>query len=111
LERGGDIGFASEKDLKENLFPISLIAEFFGTMEVGSFSAPVQFSSGRWYIFKLQSRNRRSERLTLERPGVRTQIIEELMKERKEALTTTLLTTLKNDAKIVNYLALDNASN
>src|SRR4029079_17778108 len=53
LARGGDIGFASEEDLKNNGFPPKLVTSFFGSMQVGDYTQPVRFNSGKWYIFKL----------------------------------------------------------
>src|SRR6195256_3242425 len=38
LARGGDIGFASEDELKQNGFPADMVAQFFGAMQVGSFT-------------------------------------------------------------------------
>ncbi|HYE64365.1 MAG TPA: SurA N-terminal domain-containing protein, partial [Pyrinomonadaceae bacterium] len=69
--RGGDIGFATEDDLKQNGFPQSLIEQFFGPMEVGSYTQPIQFPNGRCYIFKLTRKQLQSENLTLDSPGVR----------------------------------------
>ena len=111
--RGGDIGFATEADLKQNNFPPNLIAEFFGPMAVGSYTAPVQFN-GRWYIFKLQRKQLQNENLTLDSPGVREQITGALRNQRQQILNTALLQTSMYDAKIVNYLAqnmLENPSN
>lgn len=102
--RGGDIGFATEDDLKQNSFPAQLIADFFNTMQVGSFTTPTQFG-GRWYIFKLQRKQLQNENLTLDSPGVREQITEALRNQRKQLLNAALLEVAMNDAKIVNYLA------
>lgn len=104
--RGGDIGFASEADLKQNNFPPQLIAEFFGAMQNGSYTSPTQFS-GRYYIFKLQRKQLQNENLTLESPGVRAQITEALRNQRKQLLNAALLEVAMNDAKITNYLAMN----
>lgn len=104
--RGGDIGFATEDDLKQNGFPPQLIEQFFGPMQVGSFTTPVQFNS-RWYIFKLQSKQLQNENLTFDSPGVRQQITQALTNQRKEILNAALLEVAMNDAKIVNNLAAD----
>ncbi len=79
-------------------------------MSVGSFTEPAHFSSpshpkGRWYIFKLEDRVLRTEELTLDSPGVRVQITTSLINQRKEILNTALLTTARNEAKIINYVA------
>ncbi len=103
--KGGDIGFATEKDLKDNGFSENLVRQFFGSMSVGDITAPVRFRSGRWYIFLLTQRNLQDESLTLESPGVREQIAKALVDQRKQISNAELLATVLNEAKIVNYLA------
>jgi len=110
LARGGDIGFASEEELKTTGFPPDVISQLFGPMQAGSFTNPVKFSSpqypgGRWYIFKLQEKRLQTENLTLESPGVRQQIAQALTNQRKEILNAALLEVAQRDAKIVNNLA------
>lgn len=105
-QKGGDLGFAAEADLRQNNFPPQLISDFFNTMQVGSFTAPVQFS-GRWYIFKLQRKQLQNENLTLDSQGVREQITEALRNQRKQLLNAALLEVAMDDAKIVNYLAMN----
>jgi len=115
LVRGGDIGFASEDDLKGNGFPPDLVAQFFGPLQVGSFTSPVRFSSpqfpgGRWYIFKLQEKRLQTENLTLESQfpngdSVRHQITVALTNQRKEILNTALVEVALTEAKIVNNFA------
>jgi parvulin-like peptidyl-prolyl isomerase len=116
LVRGGDIGFASEEDLKGTGFPADLVLQFFGPMQAGSYTAPVKFTSpqypgGRWYIFKLQEKHLQTENLTLESPGVRQQITVKLTDERKKILNTALLEVAIAEAKIVNNLAADMLTN
>jgi len=119
LLRGGDIGFATEEDLKQNGFPPDLVAQFFGPLQVGSFTSPVKFASpqypsGRWYIFKLQEKRLQTENLTLESQGVRQQITVALTNQRKDILNAALLEVALSEAKVVNSLAaniLNNPSN
>jgi peptidyl-prolyl cis-trans isomerase SurA len=114
LARGGDIGFATEQDLKNNNFPEELVSSLFGSMQVGDYTQPTRFSSGKWYIFKLAERRLTAENLTLESPGVRQQIAQGLTNERKKLLNAALRQIAMNDAKIVNNLAanmLNNPSN
>ncbi|HVS21969.1 MAG TPA: peptidyl-prolyl cis-trans isomerase, partial [Pyrinomonadaceae bacterium] len=119
LLHGGDIGFATEEQLKQNGFPQELISQLFGPMSVGNYTAPVRFSSpsypgGRWYIFKLEEKRLQTENLTLESQGVRQQITVELTKQRKDILTAALLEVALSEARIVNNLAanmLNNPSN
>ena len=114
LRGGGDIGFATEQDLKNNNFPEELVSSFFGSMQVGDYTQPTRFSSGKWYIFKLAEKRLTVENLTLESPGVRQQITQGLTNQRKQILNAALLETAINEAKIVNNLAanmLNNPSN
>jgi peptidyl-prolyl cis-trans isomerase SurA len=111
LGKGGDIGFASEDDLKQNGFPADLIAKLFGAMQVGSFTDPIHFPSGRWYIFKLAEKRLQTENLTLESQGVRQQITQALIKARKDILDGALLEVAINEAKIVNSLATEMLNN
>lgn len=104
--QSGDIGFASEDQLKQAGFPQALIDQFFGPMQIGSFTAPVQFN-GRWYIFKLQRKQLQNENLTFDSPGVRQQITQALTKQRQEILNAALLEVALNESKIVNKLAAD----
>jgi parvulin-like peptidyl-prolyl isomerase len=103
--RGGDIGFATEDDLKQNGFPQELMGQFFGTMQVGSYTSPVHFNNGRWYIFKLAEKRLQNENLTLDSPGVRQQITQALTNQRKEILNAALLIDAMSESKVVNNLA------
>jgi len=116
LARGGDIGSASEDELKQTGFPAELVSQFFGSMQVGSFTNPVKFSSpqypgGRWYIFKLQEKHLQTENLTLESQGVRQQITVALTNQRKEILNAALVEVATREAKIVNNLAANMLAN
>jgi len=104
LRAGGDIGFASEDDLKANGFPPELISNFFGPMQVGDYTQPTNFR-GKWYIFKLEEKRLQTENLTLESPGVRQQIAQGLTNQRKQILNAALLETAMNEARVVNNLA------
>jgi parvulin-like peptidyl-prolyl isomerase len=114
LRSGGDLPFMTEQDLRSNNFPDELIAKFFGPMQVGDYTQPTRFNSGKWYIFKLAEKRLTAENLTLESPGVRQQITQGLTNQRKQIINEALLETAMNDAKIVNHLAanmLNNPSN
>ncbi|MDQ2922019.1 MAG: SurA N-terminal domain-containing protein [Acidobacteriota bacterium] len=113
LTRGGDLGFATEEDLKQNAFPPELVSRFF-TMQAGDITEPIRFNSGKWYVFKLEEKRLQTENLTLESPGVRQQITQALINQRKDILNAALLEVAMNDAKIVNNMAstmLSNPSN
>jgi len=111
LRAGGDIGFATEQDLKNNNFPAELVANLFGPMQVGDYTQPIRFSSGKWYIFKLAEKRLANENLTLESAGVRQQITQGLTNQRKSILNAALLETAMNEAKIVNHLATNMLNN
>lgn len=111
--RGGDIGFATEDQLKQSGFPAPLIAQLFGAMEIGSYTSPVEFS-GRWYIFKLKRKQAAAENRTLESQGVRPEITEALRGQHQQVLNAALLEVAMTEAKVVNNLAanmLNNPSN
>jgi peptidyl-prolyl cis-trans isomerase SurA len=113
VPRGGDIGFATEDDLKQNGFPSDLVSKFF-TMQAGDRTEAIRFNSGKWYVFKLEEKRLQTENLTLESPGVRQQITQALIKQRSEILNAALVEVAMNEAKIVNNLAgtmLNNPSN
>ncbi len=116
LARGGDIGFATEDELKQTGFPADLVSQLFGPMQVGSFTNPVKFASpqfpgGRWYIFKIQEKRLQTENLTLESQGVRQQITVALTKQRKDILSAALVEVATREAKIVNNLAANMLNN
>src|SRR6185369_13311056 len=111
VQRGGDVGFFSEEELKSNEFPPELISSFLGPMQVGDYTQPVRFR-GKWCIFKLAEKRLANENLTLD--NVRAQITQGLTNQRKQILNAALLETALNEAKIVNNLAsqmLTNPSN
>ena len=110
LRGGGDIGFATEEDLRTNGFPPELISNFFGSMQVGDYSPPTNFR-GKWYIFKLADKRLQTENLTLESPGVRQQITQGLTNQRKQILNAALLEVAINEARIVNNLAANMINN
>ena len=114
VRAGGDIGFASEEDLRRTNFSAELIANFMGPMQIGDYTQPTRMPDGKWYIFKLAERRLQTENLTLDSPGVRQQITQGLTNQRKQILNAALLETALNEAKIVNNLAanmLNNPSN
>ena len=111
VPRGGDIGFASEDDLKRNGFPADLVARFMGSMQAGDRTDPVRFPSGKWYIFKVQEKRLQTENLTLESQGVRQQITVALTNQRKEILNAALVEVSISEAKIVNTFAANILAN
>ena len=102
--QGGDLGYISEDDLRQN----------FGAQNASAFMNP-QFSvggvtnviplNGKGYIFKLQERIEKEETQTLESPGVRVQIQDMLVNNRKQLLAASYQAIAMNEAKIENHLA------
>ncbi len=111
LRSGGDIGFLSEQELKNSNFPADLVSSLFGSMQVGDYTQPVRFNSGKWYVFKLAEKQLTTENLTLESAGVRQQIAQGLTNQHKAVLNAALMQTAIDDAKIVNHLATDMLNN
>jgi parvulin-like peptidyl-prolyl isomerase len=106
VPRGGDLGFFTEDQLKQSGFPQDLITRFFGSMEVGKFTDPIQ-ATGRWTIFKLTERRLQSENLTLDNPEVRKDATESILNQRKQILNAAMLEVAIREAKITNNLAQD----
>jgi hypothetical protein len=103
--RGGDIGMANEQDLQQNGFPAELISRFFNQMTVGSYTEPIRFADGRWYIFKLTNRQLENKPLALDDPGVRDQIKQALISQRQTVLNEALIRNAMSDVTVVNRLA------
>ncbi|HKO97580.1 MAG TPA: SurA N-terminal domain-containing protein [Pyrinomonadaceae bacterium] len=101
---GGDLGFATEDDLKQNAFPPELVTRLFA-MQAGDTTEPIRFNNGKWYVFKLTEKRLQNENLTLESPGVRQKITQALINQRKEILNGALLEVAMNEAKIINNMA------
>ena len=80
-------------------------------MQVGDYTQPTRFGSGKWYIFKLAAKRLQTENLTLESPGVRQQIAQGLTNQRKQILNGALMETAMNEARIVNNLAINMLNN
>jgi parvulin-like peptidyl-prolyl isomerase len=111
LRSGGDIGFLTEQELKNSNFPAELVSSLFGSMQVGDYTQPIRFNSGKWYVFKLAEKQLTTENLTLESAGVRQQIAQGLTNQHKQVLNAALMETAINDAKIVNHLANEMLNN
>ena len=103
--RGGDLGMANEQALQQNGFPADLIGRFFNQLTVGSYTEPIRFADGRWYIFKLTNRQLETKPLKLEDPGVRDQIKQALNDQRQTILQEALIRNAMSDATVVNHLA------
>ncbi len=102
--QGGDLGYISEQDLKQN-FGEQVGAAFMNPQfEVGRITNAIPLN-GKAYIFKLQERIEKEETLTLESPDVRPQINQMLVENRKQLLAASYQAIAMNEAKIENFLA------
>ena len=101
--QGGDLGYVSEEEMKQT-FPAQVIASLMNPQfEIGKIiTAPMM---GKFYILKLQDRSDKDEAVTLEGPGIRQQVIEQLGNSRKQLLAASYQAIAMNEAKIENFLA------
>lgn len=101
--QGGDLGYASEDDLRQT-FPGDIVEALMNPKtEIGKLF--ITKAQGKFFILKLQERSDKDEALTLESPGVRQQVTEALISARKQLLQTAYQTIAMNEAKIDNMLA------
>lgn len=101
--QGGDLGYISEDDLKQEFSDATAAYLMNPQFQVGGIvTARAQ---GKLFILKLQDRSDKDEALTLESPGVREQVQKSLVDTRKQLLTAAYQTIALNEAKIDNYLA------
>ena len=101
--QGGDLGYLAEADLTQ---------AFGDQTEAGLMSPQVQVgrvisvrAQGKLFILKVQDKTDKDEALTLESPGVRQQVIEQLGNSRKQLLAASYQSIAMNEAKIENLLA------
>lgn len=101
--QGGDLGYITEDEMKQTFSPqiaATLMNEKFPVGQI--LPTPMQ---GKFFIFKLQERSLKDENLTLESPGVREKVIEQIVGSRKQLLSQSYAAIAMNEAKIENYLA------
>jgi len=101
--RGGDIGNVSEQDLKTR-YPQLAQGFMDDKFQVGRVAGPFSLE-GRYVIFKLKNRIDKDEELTLESQGVKQQITDALVNNKKQLLAASYQTLATNEAKVVNFLA------
>lgn len=108
--QGGEIGFFSEEQLQQNFSPqlaTAFMDEKFGNGGI----TPGLNLFGKIYFFKMLERNEKEEAQTLESPGVRQDIVDQLVKARKQLLAASYQAIAMNEAKIENFLAEKVVSN
>ncbi len=101
--QGGDLGTISEDELKQT-FPPQVAATLMNEkFPIGNIlPTPIQ---GKFFILKLQERSLKDENLTLESPGVREKVIQQLIGARKQLLSQSYAAIAMNEAKVENFLA------
>lgn len=102
--QGGDLGYLSEDELKQNFGAANAAGFMNAQFAVGAVTNVIPLN-GKGYIFKLQERIEKEEALTLESQGVRQQIIDLLTNNRKQLLAASYQANAMNEAKIDNLLA------
>lgn len=101
--QGGDLGYISEDQLKQTFGPQSAATLMNPEFQVGrTLAVPMM---GKYYVLKLQERNDKDENLTLESPGVRQRVTDELINARKQLLSASYQAVAMNEAKVENFLA------
>ncbi|HEY2865874.1 MAG TPA: SurA N-terminal domain-containing protein [Pyrinomonadaceae bacterium] len=101
--QNGELGYIAEDDMKQS-FPEQLTATLMNPQtDIGKiFTTRMQ---GKLYILKLQERIDRDEALTLDSPGVRQQVTDQLVNSRKQLLSASYQAIAMNEARVENYLA------
>jgi len=101
--RNGELGYISEEDMKQN-FPQEIADALMNpAYQIGKIITTKM--QGKYYILKLQERSDKDEAMTLDSPGVRQQVTDELVKARKQLLSSSYQAIAMNEAKIENFLA------
>ena len=101
--QGGDLGYLTEDDLKQAFGEQTAAGLMNPQLQIGGIVTAR--SQGKLFIIKLQERSDKDEALTLDSPGVRQQVADALVNNRKQLLTASYQAIAMNEAKIENYLA------
>ncbi|MGH9820545.1 MAG: SurA N-terminal domain-containing protein [Pyrinomonadaceae bacterium] len=101
--QGGDLGYLAEDDLKQAFGEQTAASLMNPQMQIGAIVNTR--SQGKLFILKLQDRSDKDEALTLDSPGVRQQVTESLVNNRKQLLAASYQAIAMNEAKIENLLA------
>lgn len=101
--QGGDLGYLSEDDLRQAFGEQTSAGLMNPQVTIGRVVSAR--SQGKLFILKVQDKTDKDEALTLESPGVRQQVIEQLGNSRKQLLAASYQAIAMNEAKIENFLA------
>jgi peptidyl-prolyl cis-trans isomerase SurA len=101
--QGGDLGYLSEDELKTT-FPAPIVADMMNpASQIGKMF--LTQAQGKFFILKLQERIEKDEALTLDSTGVRQQVTDTLVNNRKQLLAASYQAIAMNESKIENFLA------
>lgn len=102
--RGGQLGFASEAQLKQTFPSRPDIPSTLMAMKEGQFTEPIKDNlAGTWYIFKLNRKQEQPQNLTLN--DVRTDIINTITQQRQQILLQALVLITLAETTTKNLLA------
>jgi peptidyl-prolyl cis-trans isomerase SurA len=103
--RGGALGFATEQQLKQQIFPTRPeLATRLMQMSTGQITEPIKDNvSNRWYIIKVDNKVNQPRNLTLD--DVRANITNAITQQRQGILLNALVLNAVNEAGVKNYLA------
>jgi parvulin-like peptidyl-prolyl isomerase len=101
--QGGDLGYIAEDEMKQ-MFPAQIVADLMNKdAQIGKMV--ITQAQGKFFILKLQESIQQDQSLTLESPGVRQQVTDSLVNNRKQLLSASYQAVAMNEAKIENFLA------
>jgi peptidyl-prolyl cis-trans isomerase SurA len=100
--RAGNVGFASEDQLRQSFPSRPEIPQRLMAMSAGQYTEPFK-EAGRWYIFKVNRKQEQEQDLTL--ADVRKNIIDTIAQQRQGVLLNALVMVAMNEAEVKNYLA------
>lgn len=101
---GGSWRYFPEDELKQ-VFGPQIADAIMNRMQNGQlFPSPLQFE-GKYLIVKLQRKQENDEDRTLETPGVKQEIADALVNNRKRLLTASYQAIALSEAKVENFLA------
>ena len=101
--QGGDLGYLAEDQLKQ-AFPEQTAAALMSPqLQIGGIIT--SRAQGKLFILKLQDRSDKDEAVTLESPGIRQQVTDALVNNRKQLLAASYQALAMIEAKIENFLA------
>ncbi len=104
--RNGNIGFASEEDLKQTFPTLTNLFQQLMAMRPGEYTPPMkEAAAGAWLIFKLNDKREQARNLTLDDASVRQAIIDAVNQARQQVLQNALLVVATTETEIKNYLA------